>query len=86
MALCREAGMHALAHRAFRDESRGASRVATRVSQRPLQPLAVETVDILPTLASLVGVAIDPETIDGRCLDLVEGPASSCLTETPVTP
>ncbi|HEY0147596.1 MAG TPA: alkaline phosphatase family protein [Allosphingosinicella sp.] len=42
------------------------------------QPLAVETADILPTLASLIGVPITPGTIDGRCLDLEEGPASTC--------
>jgi predicted AlkP superfamily pyrophosphatase or phosphodiesterase len=42
------------------------------------QPLAVETADILPTLASVIGVPIAPGTIDGRCLDLDEGPASSC--------
>jgi predicted AlkP superfamily pyrophosphatase or phosphodiesterase len=42
------------------------------------QSLAVETVDILPTLASLIGVAIPAGTIDGRCLDLVEGPETSC--------
>ncbi len=32
------------------------------------QPLPVETVDIAPTLAALLGVAIPP--VDGRCLDL----------------
>jgi predicted AlkP superfamily pyrophosphatase or phosphodiesterase len=42
------------------------------------QPLAVETADILPTLAPLVGVSLAPGSIDGRCLDLVEGPESSC--------
>jgi predicted AlkP superfamily pyrophosphatase or phosphodiesterase len=42
------------------------------------QPLAVETADILPTLASVIGVPITPGTIDGRCLDLDEGPASTC--------
>ena len=42
------------------------------------QPLAVETVDILPTLAPLVGVPIPAGTIDGRCLDLAEGPETSC--------
>jgi predicted AlkP superfamily pyrophosphatase or phosphodiesterase len=42
------------------------------------QPLAVETADIMPTLASLIGVPITPGTIDGRCLDLEEGPASTC--------
>ena len=42
------------------------------------QPLAVETADIMPTLAALVGVPIAPGTIDGRCLDLDEGAASTC--------
>ena len=42
------------------------------------QSLAVETVDILPTLAAHIGVAIPAGTIDGRCLDLEEGPESSC--------
>lgn len=42
------------------------------------QPLAVETVDILPTLAATLGVAIPAGTIDGRCLDLLAGAESSC--------
>ena len=42
------------------------------------QPLAVETVDILPTIAPFVGLAIPPAAIDGRCLDLIEGPETSC--------
>ncbi|HEX8400362.1 MAG TPA: alkaline phosphatase family protein [Allosphingosinicella sp.] len=42
------------------------------------QPRAVETADILPTLAPLIGLAVTPGTIDGRCLDLIEGPATSC--------
>lgn len=42
------------------------------------QPQPVETVDILPTLASLVGLPIEPGSIDGRCLDLRQGPDSSC--------
>jgi type I phosphodiesterase/nucleotide pyrophosphatase len=42
------------------------------------QPLAVETVDILPTLAALIGLRLQPGTIDGRCLDLDEGPGNSC--------
>jgi arylsulfatase A-like enzyme len=50
-----------------------------RKGLRPFeQSLAVETADILPTLAALIGVPIAPGTIDGRCLDLEEGPASSC--------
>ncbi|QAY76213.1 alkaline phosphatase family protein [Sphingosinicella sp. BN140058] len=42
------------------------------------QSLAVETADILPTLAALINVPILPGTIDGRCLDLDAGEASSC--------
>ncbi|MGK6320938.1 alkaline phosphatase family protein [Sphingomonas sp. DT-204] len=42
------------------------------------QPLSVETVDIAPTLGALVGVRFVPGDIDGRCLDLVAGPATSC--------
>jgi len=42
------------------------------------QSLAVETADILPTLAATIGVAIPAGTIDGRCLDLDEGPGTTC--------
>jgi predicted AlkP superfamily pyrophosphatase or phosphodiesterase len=50
-----------------------------RKTLRPFeQPLSVETADILPTLASLIGVTIPAGTIDGRCLDLMEGPETSC--------
>lgn len=42
------------------------------------QALPVETVDILPTLAALIGVSVDLTRIDGRCLDLDEGPATTC--------
>ena len=42
------------------------------------QPNPVMTVDILPTLAALIGLPVDNATIDGRCLDLVSGPATSC--------
>lgn len=42
------------------------------------QPLAVETVDILPTLAGLLRIGIPAGSIDGRCLDLIEGPDDSC--------
>ncbi len=42
------------------------------------QSLAVETADILPTLAATIGVTIPAGTIDGRCLDLDEGPGSTC--------
>jgi hypothetical protein len=42
------------------------------------QPLAVETVDIMPTLAALIGLPLAPGSVDGRCLDLIEGPGTSC--------
>lgn len=42
------------------------------------QPLAVETADILPTIAAVLGVPIPPGSIDGHCLDLDEGPGNSC--------
>ena len=42
------------------------------------QSLAVETVDILPTLAPYAGISLAPGTIDGRCLDLMEGAETSC--------
>ena len=41
-------------------------------------PLSVETVDILPTLAPLVGLAVPAAEIDGRCLDLDPGPGTTC--------
>lgn len=42
------------------------------------QPLGVETVDILPTLAALIGLSVSQDQIDGRCLDLIVGPQDSC--------
>jgi predicted AlkP superfamily pyrophosphatase or phosphodiesterase len=42
------------------------------------QPLSVETIDIMPTLAALIHLPIPPGAVDGRCLDLDEGPASTC--------
>ncbi|MES2097000.1 MAG: alkaline phosphatase family protein [Pseudomonadota bacterium] len=42
------------------------------------QPLSVETVDIMPSLAALIGFALAPGEIDGRCLDLDGGPGSTC--------
>ena len=40
------------------------------------QPIAVEVVDVAPTLAAIAGIKVPP--VDGRCLDLDAGPASSC--------
>jgi len=42
------------------------------------QPLSVKTVDIAPTLGSLIGVDVSGEEVDGRCLDLDSGAGSTC--------
>jgi alkaline phosphatase len=42
------------------------------------QPLPVETVDILPTLAALIGLSIPADEIDGRCIDIDPGPGDTC--------
>jgi len=41
-------------------------------------PRSVETVDILPTLASFIGLAVPASEIDGRCIDLDPGTADTC--------
>ncbi len=42
------------------------------------QPNGVETVDIAPTLAALIGFRLAAGDVDGRCLDLLAGPETSC--------
>ncbi len=42
------------------------------------QPHAVETIDIAPTLAALIGLGVPDGTFDGRCLDLDPGAGNSC--------
>ena len=42
------------------------------------QPLAVETVDIAPTLAGIIGLPVKPGDMDGRCLDVSAGAPDSC--------
>jgi hypothetical protein len=42
------------------------------------QPLPVEAVDILPTLAAQVGLTVPAAEIDGRCLDLDPAAGDSC--------
>ena len=42
------------------------------------QPLPIETVDIMPTLAGLLGLTVRQEEIDGRCLDLDAGEGTTC--------
>ena len=45
------------------------------------QALPIETVDILPTLAALIGLPIPRAEIDGRCINLDGGKADSCAPE-----
>ena len=42
------------------------------------QPNSVRTVDIMPTLAALIGLPLKPGEVDGQCLDLDSGGASTC--------
>ncbi|MBC2665645.1 alkaline phosphatase family protein [Novosphingobium flavum] len=42
------------------------------------QPAPVETVDIAPTLAAILGLKLPAGTFDGRCLDLDGGAGSTC--------
>jgi arylsulfatase A-like enzyme len=39
---------------------------------------SAKTVDIMPTLASLIGLPVPAAEIDGHCLDVVAGPESNC--------
>lgn len=50
-----------------------------RKGQTPFeQPMGVETIDIMPTLAALIGLSIPAGDIDGRCLDLDPGAGTTC--------
>ncbi len=42
------------------------------------QPLSVETVDIMPTLAASIGLRLGAPQVDGRCLDLDAGVGTTC--------
>ncbi len=42
------------------------------------QPAPVETVDIAPTLAAVLGLAVSQGEFDGRCLDIDGGPGDTC--------
>ena len=43
-----------------------------------MKALGVETVDIMPSLAALIGLPVPRDEIDGRCLDLIAGESDSC--------
>ena len=42
------------------------------------QPQPVETVDIAPTLAAILGLVLPDGTFDGRCLDVDGSSANTC--------
>lgn len=44
------------------------------------QPAPVETVDIAPTLAAVLGLSVPASEFDGHCLDIDGGPADTCHT------
>ncbi|MCP1468455.1 putative AlkP superfamily pyrophosphatase or phosphodiesterase [Sphingobium sp. OAS761] len=45
------------------------------------QPAGIETVDIMPSLAALIGLPVPGGEIDGRCVDLIAGPGDSCAAK-----
>ena len=47
------------------------------------QPQPVDTVDIAPTLAALIGLSVPAGAFDGRCLDIDGGPGNSCGVKAP---
>lgn len=65
-------------HGSFWDYDRRVPMLFWRKGMVPFeQPLSVETVDIAPTLAATIGLAV-PVEIDGRCLDLDAGEGDTC--------
>ncbi len=42
------------------------------------QPNGIETIDILPTLASFIKLAVPPAEIDGKCVDVIAGAGNNC--------
>jgi arylsulfatase A-like enzyme len=66
-------------HGSFWDYDRRVPILFWRKGMTPFeQPLSVETVDIAPTLAGLIGLPVKAGEMDGRCLDLIAGAGSSC--------
>lgn len=75
-----ESGMGYVAtHGSVWDYDRRVPMLFWRAGLRPFeQPNPVMTVDILPTLAGVIGLTIPAGQIDGRCLDLIAGAGSNC--------
>ena len=47
------------------------------------QPQPVDTVDIAPTFAALIGLVVPAGDFDGHCLDIDGGPANTCVAKAP---
>ena len=80
MAIPEQAVMGAVAtHGSPWDMDRRVPILFWRKGMRPFeQPLGIETVDIMPSLAALIGLPVPQNEIDGRCLDLIAGDGDSC--------
>lgn len=73
------AGGYVATHGSVWDYDRRVPILFWRPGQMPFeQPMGVETVDILPTLAALIGLPVPAAEIDGHCLDLDPGGTSTC--------
>ena len=72
-------GMYVATHGSAWDYDRRVPIVFWRRGMRGFeQPHPVETVDIAPTLAALIGLRVSDGTFDGRCLDLDAGNGNTC--------
>lgn len=72
-------GMGVATHGSAWDYDRRVPIVFWRAGMRGFeQPHPVETVDIAPTLAALIGLKVPDGTFDGRCLDLEAGSGNTC--------
>ncbi|MDE2410847.1 MAG: alkaline phosphatase family protein [Sphingomonadales bacterium] len=72
-------GMYVATHGSAFDYDRRVPMLFWRKGLRGFeQPAPVETVDIAPTLAALIGLAVPEGTFDGRCLDLDGGAGNTC--------
>ncbi|WP_374589557.1 alkaline phosphatase family protein [Novosphingobium sp.] len=72
-------GAYVATHGSAYDYDRRVPILFWRKGLRPFeQPQPVETVDIAPTLAAVLGLKVADGTFDGRCLDLDGGAGDTC--------
>lgn len=72
-------GMYVATHGSAFDYDRRVPMLFWRRGMRGFeQPAPVETIDIAPTLAALLGLRVPEGTFDGRCLDLDAGNGNTC--------